>query len=797
MACTHSFGLDIHEHFTHTQGAPDQRRLLSSMARHGLVRCAWAAFALLLTARFASAQSTVSRTEEAQSIMGGVVDSQDRPISGAAVVVELPGLAPRTERSGPDGVFRFTGLPPAEGIVRVSASGFAPVSRSINTVEPGDLRFRLTIAPVTTSVTVVGTAEDLSRQIDQIYDRNKSVTSLDNQVLTNMSPVQNYAALRLLPGVMNAGAGGRDRFSVPTHIRGGHAWGTVETIDQYPAINITPVSAEDGGYTAGFSSIIPAIAVQSLAVATGGLGVSYGQASGGVVRNYLKRGSAATPSSSLRVEALSLGEGLIMADTGGGRGRVDYYIAGQQSMADYGSTYSTFARPIEGLRLASGLGKIGVRTSQNGRWETMYIGGNERHDFYQDAVKAGRPIRSDLHTDKSNQFLASRYDWKPSPNLAVGGGVTQSWFRENRIEESAGGVTVNLSRRNRPQRATHVFANVNWRKPVTDTVVYTASGGTDLTWDRFEDVTTQPVGFSFREQAGFWRSSLAIGDAMTLNGGIRVANVDNGFTTDVRVLYDAGAGWIAPVRRTRLFGSWSTGYKLNKAFYLWWGNGQFIQRDSTTGLRPSTTDTLEGGIEQPLSLGSQASGTIRVSVFATNEADLFNFGNTGTGIPFYDDARTRGAELWTEWRVWRLRPFGSFTWLRSYRDRSTNPAASNVDLRFAPLPNYAAGFGTHVALHRKLAASIAGFYDDGGVSQQTVNDEIMVTRFGSFTRMNASVAWTASRRWGLFSRLENVLHRRDLGFDRTIIAPDGTARRITGTQRDPGIVVSAGLNLQF
>lgn len=144
-------------------------------------------------------------------------------------------------------------------------------------------------------MTVVGTAENLSREIDQIYDRNKSVTSLESQVLTNVSPVQNYAALRLLPGVMNAGAGGRDRFSVPTNIRGGHAWGTVETIDEYPAIGITPVSAEDGGYTAGFSSIIPAIAVQSLTVATGGLGVSYGQASGGVVRNYLRRGCTPCP----------------------------------------------------------------------------------------------------------------------------------------------------------------------------------------------------------------------------------------------------------------------------------------------------------------------------------------------------------------------------------------------------------------------------------------------------------------------------------------------------------------------
>lgn len=284
---------------------------------------------------------------------------------------------------------------------------------------------------------------------------------------------------------------------------------------------------------------------------------------------------------------------------------------------------------------------------------------------------------------------------------------------------------------------------------------------------------------------------------MTLNGGVRVANLDNGFTTDARVLYDAGAAWLLPRSRTRVFGSWSTGYKLNKAFYLWWGNGQFITRDPATGLRPSTSGTLEGGVEQPLSFGTVASGTVRVALFRARERDLFNFANTGLGTPYYDDARTSGAEVWTEWRVGRLRPFGSITWLRSYRDASTNPTATNVDLRFAPLPNYNASFGTHIELHARLAATVSGLFDDGGVAQQSANDQISVTRFGRFMRVNTSVAWTASSRWGLFSRIENVLRRRDMGFDRTVISPDGSVRRITGTQRDPGIVVSAGVNLQF
>jgi hypothetical protein len=485
-----------------------------------------------------------------------------------------------------------------------------------------------------------------------------------------------------------------------------------------------------------------------------------------------------------------------MADTGGGLGRIDYYAAGQTSLADYGSAYNTFPRPIEGLRLASGIAKMGVRTSRRARWETMYVGGGERHDYFQNATQAGQLIRRDYHTDKSNHFLASRYDWRKSDDFVAGFGITQNWFHENRIEDFVAGVPVGIPRRNRPQRATRAFTNFNWRTDVTDSLTYSTSGGGDFTWDRFRDITTQPISFSFREQAGYWRNSFSFSD-VTVNGGIRLANIDNGFRNIGRALYDAGAAWITPVTRTRLFGSWSTGYKLNKAFYLWWGNGQSIRREPATGLGPSTSETAELGLEQPVSFGGNRSGKIRVSLFRTHESDLFNFGNSGSGIPFYDDARTRGAEVWTEWRLWRLRPFASLTWLRSYRDASTNPSARDLDLRFAPLPNYASGFGSHIDAHPRLILSVYGFYDDGGVTQQMLNDQILVTRYGAFSKVNASVMWLASSRWSIFSRLENLLHRRDLGFDQTVISPDGSAQRIAGTQRDPGVVASGGLQFRF
>lgn len=732
------------------------------------------------------------------AIEGAIQDAQGRAIPNAEVSLQLDSGVTHTQRTGADGRFLFEALPAGTGTLRVAASGFETLRRSVDISRNRLLDLRLEIAPVATGVTVTDARPaDLRAAVDQAYNLNKSVAALNGQDVVNFNPVANYAALRLLPGVMSAGAGGRDRFSLPTHIRGGQAWGTVETVDEYPSINITPVSAEDGGYTAGFSSVIPSIAVQSLSVATGGLGVSYGQASGGVVRNHLKRGSATHRSNSLRLEMLSLGEGIVMGDAGGGFGRLDYYVAGQSSLADYGSAYNTFPRPIEGLRLASGIAKVGVRTSARGRWETMYVGGGERHDYFQNATQAGQLIRRDYHTDKSNHMLASRYDWRGSEDLVVGFGVTQNWFQENRIEDLAAGVPVGLSRRNRPQRATRAFTNINWRTDITNSVAYTASGGGDFTWDRFRDITAQPIGFSFREQAGYWRNSLSFGKALTLNAGVRLANVDNGFRNDGRALYDAGAAWIVPRVHTRIFGSWSTGYKLNKAFYLWWGNGQFIRREPATGLKPSTSETAELGAEQPVMFGGKRSGTIRVSVFRTRESDLFNFGNTASGRPFYDAARTHGAELWTEWRLWRFRPFASFTWLRSYRDSSTNPGARDLDLRFAPLPNYASGFGSHIDAHPRLILSLYGFYDDGGVNQQMLNDQVLVTRYGSFSKINASAIWVASSRWNLFSRVENLLHRRDLGFDRTIINPDGSAQRIAGTQRDPGLVASVGLEIRF
>lgn len=754
---------------------------------------------ILLLSITATAQSRppASRTE-AGSIAGRVVDATGGAIAAADVrATSRHGRAIDTAKAGPDGRFAIAVPPDACPCrVEVTAAGFGPASRQLSAAASlGDVV--LALDTLAQEVTVTGDRVDgLRQRAWDDYAASKTVTSLEGETVQRNHPVANLDALRLLPGVMTAG-GSKDRFSVPSHLRGAGAWGTVEQVDDYPAINLTPVSAEDGGYTASFSSIIPSVALTRMTLATGGLGVAYGQASGGVVRSGIRRGSSEGPHSSVRLDAMAIGEGVLLGDTGGLVGPVDFYVAGQSVVGTYGNAYETHARPIEALRLVSGLAKVGYRVGSNGRAEGLLVGGDETHDYYTLGTDAsGATLRRDFYTTKDNYFLAGRYDVRTTPDLLFGVGVTHNRFHENRVEDTLNGANVGLSRRNRPQEATRLFGSVDWHRVLSSHVTWTTTGGAEISWDRYRDITTRPIAFDFREQAAYWRNSFTFRQGLTLNAGLRAVALDDGFTTRHPVLWDAGVAYALPTD-TRLRASYSTGYKLNKAFYLWWGGGSFIARQGSEGLRPSQTETAEVSLEQTVRRGPRSIGTVRVSVYRTNEDDLFNFGNSGTGVPYYDDARVRGAEVWTEWRLPRLRPFASVTWLRTERTASTNPDAANVDLRFTPLPNYAASLGTHLDVSSRLALTVLGYYDDGGVNEQAVNDDLVVTRFQGFFKANAMASMQLTDRVGVLLRVENLFNQRDLGYSRSILNADGTMSRVAGTQRDPGTIVGGGVQVRF
>ena len=729
------------------------------------------------------------------SLSGRVRDPSGAAVSAAAIRLHVDGQADRMAETGPDGEFQIDGLAPGRYRVTVSADSFEPVSREVRVAPRRSARMEvdLAVAAVRSEVTVSGARPaDLRRGVLETYEANKSVTTMEGQALAKNNLMNNYDALRLMPGVSTAAFGGRDRFSAPTNIRGNGAWGTSETLDDYPAVQVVPVSAEDGGYTASFSTIIPSISIEEMSLATGGLGVVYGQATGGVVRNRIKTGDPAAPHATLRAEGVGVGEVVAMGDVSGGVDRFDFYVSGQTAGADYGTNFDTYPRPIQGLRAASGLAKAGYKASEKGRLEGMFIGGDERHTFFQ---IDGQDVRHDYHTEKDNYFWAGRYDHRFSQQLVGAVGGTHNRFHENRIEDLAGGVPVNLSRRNRPQRASNLFADLTFQTRLSENVLYAGSVGVESRRDRFSDITNTPVEFDFGEDALYFRNSLTY-EGLTVNTGVRGTRIDNSFETNGRAAYDVGLAYRLPTR-TRLKASYSTGYKLNKPFYLWWGGGNFIRREPSDGIRPSNTRTTEFAAEQAISAGGGVSGTVRASVFRTDEKDLFNFGNTGTGTPYYDQLRVDGFELWSQWRVGRVRPFVSYTWLDNVRSGSDNLNASNLDLRFAPLPGKSAGFGAFVPATRRFDFSIMGMYDNGGIQEALVNDQIVLTRYQEFLKINALLSISVTDKLSLLVRAENLLNRRDLGYSRSILQMNGSSEQVAGTQRDPGLILAGGVQWAF
>lgn len=742
---------------------------------------------LLFTAAL-GAQNTGSLTGVVRDVSGAVIPA-------ARIEIELSsGSGAHNTETNDQGEFRFGSIPAGHYLATVESEGFEPVSQDVrvNADREAQMVFELALTAVRSEVTVSGARPaDLRNEVLETYQANKSVTTIEGQALAKNNLVNNYDILRLLPGVSTSANGGRDRFSQPTSIRGNGSWGKSETLDDYPALQIVPVSAEDGGYTASFSSAIPSISVEEMSLATGGLGVVYGQATGGVIKNRIKTGDPAAPHATLRAEGVGVGEVVAMGDFSGGVGGFDYYVSGQTAGADYGTTFDTYPRPTQGLRAASGLAKLGYRASKKGRVEGMFVGGDERHTFFQ----MSQDVRHDFHTEKDNYFVAGRYDHRWSKRVVGALGATHNRFHENRVEDMAGGQPVNVSRRNRPQRATSLFGDITWQTRFTDNVSYAGSIGMEIRRDRFADITNSPIEFDFGEDAAYFRNSLTV-DAFTVNAGVRGTIIDNSFSSKGRAAYDIGAAYRLPTK-TRLKASYSTGYRLNKPFYLWWGGGNFIGREPSDGIRPSDTQTTEFGIEQSLLATSAISGTIRATVFRTDERHLFNFGNTGTGTPYYDQLRVDGFELYNQWRVGRVRPFFSFTWLENVRTGSDNPSASNLDLRFAPLPGKSAGAGLFIPLTRRLDISFTGMYDNGGIQQALVNDQIVLTRYSEFFKINSLVSFRVTDKLSLLVRAENLNNRRDLGYSRSVLQMDGSAEQLTGVQRDPGLILAGGVQWGF
>ena len=611
--------------------------------------------------------------------------------------------------------------------------------------------------------------------------------TLGGDTVKSLAPVNNNALLRLLPGV-SGGLANKDRFGGPVSIRGGMTWGIVETVDGYPTVDVVPVAAEDGGYTANLSTIIPSIALSSLSVATEGLGVNYGQATGGVIRSQIKRGNPEQPFSAVQAEYNTVGEVVGMAETSGGSGKWDAYAAAQTVQGDYGDNYETQSRPLETTELYSALAKLGYTVAPGRRFELLAIAGTEEHHYYQLPATG----RVDYRTEKDNVFLGARYDHLTGP-VRWDVGATFNDFHENRINETAG-----VSARNRPQEAFKAFANVYHDHDYGDDWHWSASHGVELTDDYFSDITTTPRRFDFAEQAAFTRHRLTWRKQLTVTAGLRAAEIDNGFRDLTKVVHNVGAAYTLPGAIGTVHASHATGYRLNKAFYLFWGGGNNSLREPARGLEPSESETWEVGYTLPFTLADGA-GQLRATYFETTESRLFNFANTGTGTPYYDEGLAQGVELWLDWNPHeKLQLFAGYGHVSNERDSSNNPAANNVGLRFSPLPEDTASIGLNWRPTAAWEVTLAGLYDAGSVREFYDDNGVRETeQFGSFFKVDAALARRLTESLVAYLRIENLLDERDLGYTAVREASDGTTTSNNASQRDPGILFSLGARYEF
>jgi outer membrane cobalamin receptor len=650
------------------------------------------------------------------------------------------------------------GLFAAEATSSSPAASAGPEVHELNTVEVVTLRDALALAPA---------------------------ASLDGDTVKSLTPVNNNALLRLLPGV-SGGLANKDRFGGPVSIRGGMTWGIVETVDGYPTVDVVPVAAEDGGYTANLSTIIPSIALTSLSVATEGLGVNYGQATGGVIRSQVKRGNPANPFSAVQAEYNTIGEVVAMAETSGGQGKLDAYAAVQTVQGDYDDEYATTSRPLEQSKLYSALVKLGYTVAPGRRFELFTVAGTEDHKYYQLPV-AGRV---DYTTEKDNLFVGARYDHNIGA-VRWEVGATFNDFHENRINENTG-----LSARNRPQEALKVFANAYHDHDFGPAWHWSASHGVEFTDDHFRDITTTEKRFDFAEQAVFTRHRLSWNKTLTFTAGLRAAELDNGFRDDDQLAHNVGVSYEIDQVGT-FHASHATGYRLNKAFYLFWGGGTNILRAPATGIDPSESETWEVGYTRPFAFAG-GTGRLRATYFETNESRIFNLANTGTGTPYYDEGLAQGVEVWLDWNpTERLMLFAGYGHVSNERDSSSNPAANNLGLRFSPLPEDTASIGLTWKPTDAWEATLAGLYDAGSVREFYDNGVRETEQFGDFIKVDAAIARRLTPSLVTYLRVENLLDERDLGYTAVREESDGTTTANNATQRDPGILFSFGARWEF
>ncbi len=232
-----------------------------------------------------SALPAATQTIDSATIRGNVVDSTGAPLPSASVTLEnvATGLIRHAESSA-RGEFAFPGLPVNGNYrLRVQKKGFEPFEQAAIELRAGTsatFRIRLALAPLTSSVTVYGTAGGIGTRSPQVELR------LDSRLIERLPvPGRELASLALLDAAVGSARGTGDAFLNRTLfvIDGGGRRSTTFSVDNS--------TGNDSWGRQTLFTAIPLSAVQEFTVLSTAFSPEYGWTSGSAVNIVTQSGT--------------------------------------------------------------------------------------------------------------------------------------------------------------------------------------------------------------------------------------------------------------------------------------------------------------------------------------------------------------------------------------------------------------------------------------------------------------------------------------------------------------------------
>lgn len=494
---------------------------------------------------------------------------------------------------------------------------------------------------------------ELNEAVVKDYDMSKAETTVEGQTVRDFNSMNAYDALRIVPGV-GFFNGSTSRFGQPTAIRGASDFpGSPSALDDFPTIREAGIGGE-GASISGLGGVLPTIALERIQVKKGSLGVRYsGQAEGGVIVNRIKRGRGDL-SGTLWAEYGTIGEQLHMADAGFGTDEFDLYAAGKFLDGNYDDVTvqaipglsGRVGEQFEEAQVLSGLLKGGVNLGDATRLGVLALGSEDRADFTFEVDGSGE------RQERSNQqqFYGFDLEHQFSDGFGVRLGYTR-WMNDFVRSNRETGQTL----RDRPEVADTLFGSTQHRLQLSEDWAYTSSAGFEIAWHEMQnDVSNEE--YEFQDRSVSYFNTLSFREQWFLNAGTRYVNINDDFLDDDFFVWDLGMAFVLPGPKTKLWGSYSTGYSRNKGF-------AFFFPEPGDNLKVKQAETAEFGIEQPFfNAKDQEIARASVTVFnvETEDGRIFN----GWPDTVYTEAtETVGVELYGEWRIVpRVKLLGSFTY---------------------------------------------------------------------------------------------------------------------------------------